>query len=113
VREPALSLATPPIPPPSSPMSAPVRTSPSSLSSSLRTLLAPLASLKLTVALLLLAMLLIFAGTWAQIDAGIWDVQAKYFHSFITRIDFQLFMKRPPPGEAPFALNLFGRAIPG
>jgi len=40
-----------------------------------RRLLAPLASLKLTVVLISLAMLLIYAGTWAQIDLGIWQVQ--------------------------------------
>lgn len=68
----------------------------------LKSLLAPLASLKLTVTLLAMSILLIFAGTWAQIDAGIWDVQARYFHSFFTRIDFQLFMPRPEPGQPPF-----------
>ena len=71
-------------------------------SSTLKQFFAPLASLKLTVVLLCLSSFLIFAGTWAQIDRGIWDVQAQYFHSFFTRIDFQLFMPRPAPGEHPF-----------
>ena len=71
-------------------------------SSTLKQFFAPLASLKLTVVLLCLSSFLIFAGTWAQIDRGIWDVQAQYFHSFFTRIDFQLFMPRPAPGQPPF-----------
>ncbi|MGB7159275.1 MAG: cytochrome c biogenesis protein ResB, partial [Tepidisphaeraceae bacterium] len=72
------------------------------MTSKLKPILAPLASLKLTVTLLCLSMLLIFAGTWAQIDTGIWQVQSRYFHSFFTRIDFQLFLPRPAPGERPF-----------
>src|SRR5206468_7522632 len=55
--------------------------------------------LRLTVVLLALSMLLVFAGTWAQIDKGIWDVQKQYFHSFFTWISFQLFWKRPAPGQ--------------
>ena len=62
-------------------------------------LLAPLASLKLTVVLLVLSMLLIYAGTWAQIDNGIWQVQKQYFHSFFTWITFQTFFPRPKAGE--------------
>src|SRR6188768_4150628 len=59
-----------------------------------RRILAPLASLKLTVVLLALAMLLIYAGTWAQIDAGIWQVQKTYFHSLLTWVPFQIFLPR-------------------
>ena len=51
-------------------------------------ILAPLASLRLTVTLLALSMLLIYAGTIAQIDAGVWQVQDKYFHSLVVRIPF-------------------------
>src|ERR1051326_3930163 len=61
--------------------------------------LAPLASLKLTVALLAAAMVLIYAGTWAQIDTGIWQVQRQYFHSLFTWIDFQTLLPRPAPGQ--------------
>lgn len=39
-------------------------------------------SLKLTVALLALGMVLIFAATLAQVDMGIWGVQKEFFHSF-------------------------------
>jgi len=59
----------------------------------------PLASLRLTVVLLALSMILIFAGTWAQIDADAFVVQKKYFHSFFTWISAQLFLPRPKPGQ--------------
>ena len=60
------------------------------------TLLKPLASLRLTVVLLALAMLIIFAGTWAQVDHDIWTVQQRYFHSFFSWINFALFLPRAP-----------------
>ncbi len=40
-------------------------------------------SLKLTVVLLVLSMLLVFAATWAQVDLGVWAVQQQFFHSLI------------------------------
>jgi hypothetical protein len=40
-------------------------------------------SLKLTVVLLALSIVLIFAATLAQVDLGIWAVQQQFFHSFI------------------------------
>lgn len=43
----------------------------------------PLASLRLTVALLGMAMLLVFFGTLAQMHQGIWAVQQQYFHSLV------------------------------
>ena len=66
----------------------------------LKRILKPLASLRLTVVLIGLAMLLIYAGTWAQLDDGIWQVQHKYFHSRFVWIDFQTFFPRPEPGHA-------------
>jgi hypothetical protein len=40
-------------------------------------------SLRLTVFLLSLSMILIFWGTLAQVQLGIWVVQQKFFHSFV------------------------------
>jgi hypothetical protein len=40
-----------------------------------------LASLRLTVVLFVLSLLLVFYGTWAQVDAGIWTVVNEYFRS--------------------------------
>lgn len=42
-----------------------------------------LVSLKLTVALLVLGMLLVFVATLDQVNLGVWAVQMKYFRSFI------------------------------
>jgi len=51
-------------------------------------------SLKLTVILLALSMVLVFAGTLAQIDKGIWSVMDQYFRCFIARIDLPIFFPR-------------------
>ena len=51
-------------------------------------LLEALASLRLTVILLLLSMLLIFAGTWAQLEKGIWTVLEDYFRCWIAHVDY-------------------------
>ncbi len=67
--------------------------------SPLRSLLAPFASLRLTVILIILSIILIYAGTWAQIDTGIWQVQKHYFHALFCWIPFQTFFPRPKPGQ--------------
>lgn len=51
-------------------------------------------SLKLTVTLLALSMVLVFAGTLAQVDKGIWTVVAQYFRCFIAWIDLPIFFPR-------------------
>lgn len=56
--------------------------------------LAALASLRLTVLLFTLAMVLVFAGTLAQVELGVWEVVARYFRSVIAWIDLQLFIPR-------------------
>src|SRR6185369_14079672 len=72
-------------------------------------LLAPFASLRLTVALLAMAIFLIFAGTLAQTDKDIWEVISQYFRTPIAWIDFQIFFPKsvfpePPtiPGSFPY-----------
>lgn len=49
----------------------------------LRSLVERLASLRLTVVLLVLAMVLVIIATLDQVHLGIWAVQAKYFRSFV------------------------------
>src|SRR5258708_4262411 len=49
-------------------------------------------SLKLTVVLLALSIVLIFWATWAQVELGIWGVQEKFFHA--------LFVLEKIPGTA-------------
>ena len=53
------------------------------MNETLKKLLKPLASLRLTVVLLLLSMLLVYAGTSAQKETGIWEVQHWYFHCLV------------------------------
>lgn len=50
-----------------------------------------LASLRLTVVLLFLGSLLVFFGTLAQVDQGIWQIMSKYFRSFIVLIPLDIF----------------------
>ena len=59
-----------------------------------KNLLSPLASLKLTVVLLAMSVFIVFAGTVAQIDKGIWTVVEQYFRCFGTWIDVAIFFPR-------------------
>jgi hypothetical protein len=52
-----------------------------------------LASLRLTVVLFVLSLVLVFFGTLAQIDNGIWTVVGAYFRSFFVWIPLQLLMQ--------------------
>jgi len=68
-------------------------------------ILKPFASLRLTVALFAMAMMLIFAGTLAQVHQGIWSVMGQYFRSFVVMIELQLFVPSAitrVPGRFPF-----------
>src|SRR5262245_1530136 len=58
-----------------------------------KTILKPIASLQLTVVLLVLSLGLVFFGTVAQMDAGIWTVVNKYFYSWVAWVPFQLFVR--------------------
>jgi ABC-type transport system involved in cytochrome c biogenesis permease subunit len=78
------------------------------VSKSFAKILSPLASLKLTVTLLALSMVLIFAGTSVQSEMSIWDVQHRFFHAWITFIEWRLFFplwkwgSKNIPGAIPF-----------
>ncbi|MEZ5944816.1 MAG: cytochrome c biogenesis protein CcsA [Planctomycetaceae bacterium] len=77
-------------------------------------LLSPLASLKLTVVLLLMSVFIVFVGTLAQVDKDIWEVINDYFRT--TNGDFIVWIKpsiffppaffpdRPAIANADFAL---------
>ena len=63
------------------------------------------ASLRLTVVLFALSMFLIFAGTLAQVHAGIWQVMGEYFRTPVAWIELQLFVPEQlatVPGRFPF-----------
>ena len=68
----------------------------------LKTILKPLASLRLTVVLLAASMLLVFAGTMAQVTLSNYDAQEQYFHSFWVWISFSTLLDRPFAGRFPF-----------
>ena len=59
----------------------------------IRAILKPLASLQLTVVLFALSIVLVFFGTLAQIDFGIWTVVDKYFYSWYVLIPVDLIHK--------------------
>ncbi len=61
-----------------------------------------LASLRLAVVVMAMSMVLIFVGTTAQVDTGIWQVQKEYFHSFWTWIEFKKVLLKNVPGGFPF-----------
>jgi hypothetical protein len=52
------------------------------------------ASLRVTVVLFLLSIILIFYGTWAQVDASIWTVVKTYFRGFYAFIPFKILFFR-------------------
>jgi hypothetical protein len=74
-----------------------------------RQVLMSLASLRLTVVLFSLSMILVFVGTLAQKDAGIWTVVGKYFRSFFVWVPFQVFFpgKMEVGGGFPFVGGWF------
>src|SRR5271170_3358921 len=53
------------------------------------------ASLRLTVVLLAFAILLVFIGTLAQVDEGLYNAQARYFRQWLI-----------------FGINMFGYRVP-
>ncbi|HKI33048.1 MAG TPA: cytochrome c biogenesis protein ResB [Gemmataceae bacterium] len=66
--------------------------------------LSALASLRLTVFLFVLALVIVFAGTLAEVDNGLQTVLAKYFRSFFVWIPLDLFSRHwfHLPGSLPF-----------
>ncbi len=72
------------------------------LQTRLKSLLKPLASPRLTVVLLALSVILVFAGTIAQVNQGIWDVMHEYFRSPLVFIPLQNFF----PGETSLSLKV-------
>ncbi len=75
----------------------------------LRRVLIPLASLKITVVLFALSIVLVFLGTLAMKDSGIWTVVKTYFRSFYVWIPFQVFVRL---GQVFFGVNE-GATLPG
>ncbi|MGH7169132.1 MAG: cytochrome c biogenesis protein ResB, partial [Gemmataceae bacterium] len=53
----------------------------------------PIASLRLTVVLFALSMFLVFCGTLAQMDNGLWYILSGYFRAWLAWIPFQVFVR--------------------
>lgn len=85
-----------------------------SLSESLRTILRPLASLKLTVVLFGLSIVLVLVGTLAQTEMDMWLVLQKYFTSWLCWIDPHLFFPKTwfPPHEHPQLFRILASTFP-
>ena len=60
----------------------------------MKTILKYFLSLKLTVTLLSFSMVLVFCGTLAQVDKGIWTVMDQYFRTWIAWIDLSIFFNQ-------------------
>ena len=72
-----------------------------------------LASLRLTVALFALSMVLVFFGTLAQVDKGIWTVVDQYFRSWYVWVPFQLIADlRLEVLRVPRSWHDLGRLVP-
>lgn len=85
---PATNVMTSPLP-----AATVARTAPVGPWQTLKRLLTPIASLRLTVILFSLSILLVFFGTLAQIDSGIWTVVNQYFWSLYVWIPLQLLVQ--------------------
>ena len=75
----------------------------SALGPTIVAILRPLASLKLTVALLAMSIFIVLAGTMAQVDKDIWQVVDEYFRCPVAWIDLQIFF---PPSFFPNKPNI-------
>src|SRR5687768_879676 len=86
------------------------RGEPFSITNIFTRILAPAASLNLTVALLCMAIFLVFVGTLAQDEQDMWEVVRNYFRSFLTWVEFEVFFPKAwfpklqgnVPGSFPF-----------
>ena len=68
-----------------------------------------LASLRFTVFLLGLSLILVFVGTLAQVEMGIWDVVDQFFRCFFSRVKVAYFW----PGEVSEATHRLHYFFPG
>src|SRR5713101_8684193 len=69
------------------------KTQPSTAGIMIKKILTPLASLRLTVVMFALAIALVFLGTLAQVDEGIFTVLTRYFRTGIAWIPFQALVR--------------------
>ncbi|MDB5305757.1 MAG: cytochrome c assembly protein [Phycisphaerales bacterium] len=70
------------------------------MTDNIKRILKPVASLRLTVGLLLISMVLVLAGTTAQRDMGIQDVLHNFFRTWWAKIYFHYFQPTPASGHS-------------
>lgn len=88
------SVQTAPAPAPAAPAeAAPPQPRPRAGKNPVVLVLEAVGSLKVTVALFVMSLVLVFFGTLAQIDGGIWNVMDKYFRSFYVFMPLQLLVQ--------------------
>ncbi|HJN08039.1 MAG TPA: cytochrome c biogenesis protein CcsA [Pirellulaceae bacterium] len=78
--------------------------------------LRPLASLRLTVVLFALSIVIVLVGTLAQVNMDMWEVMDRYFLSWFAWIEFQVFFPRswfPNLQNVPFGIPFPGGAMIG
>jgi hypothetical protein len=80
-----------PMPPLSAPPSLPARRV--DRLKPIKRILKPFASLRSTVVLFTLSMFLVFCGTLAQMDNGLWAILSGYFRAWLAWIPFQVFVR--------------------
>jgi ResB-like family protein len=104
----AIQTSAPPIPPAPVPTAAEPapRPKPARRRGPIMQAVYALASLKLTVVLMALAIGLVFIGTLAQVDDGIWTVVEKYFRSAFVWVPLRVLL-------APFSSREFADKVPG
>src|SRR5260221_14303795 len=73
--------------------------------SRLERILRPLASLKLTIALFAMVGFIVWAGTVAQKESGVWVAIGQYFRTWFAFVDFKVFaffLPKPPDWSGGF-----------
>src|SRR5437899_11195730 len=85
--------ATVPPPPLPTPEESVKRAEPSAAWIMIQKILTPLASLRLTVVMFVLAIALVFLGTLAQVDQGIFTVLTQYFRTGLGWIPLQALVR--------------------
>ena len=98
-------MATTPVQHPASPLSQSAKMDRLSASAGLKTVLGPLASLRLTVALLGISVFVVWLITLDQARMDIWDVKQKHFESVLVYVPFQTLL---PPSWFPKSQNVPG-----
>ena len=98
-------MATTPAQNPTTTLSEPVKANDLGAGDIMKTVFGPLASLRLTVALLGISVFVVWIITLDQARIDIWEVKQKHFESLLVYVPFQTLL---PPGWFPSTQNVPG-----